>query len=307
MRICSLLLYTTFLVSSITSSYAEISTHKLIRQDNSELIYYLDKQAEHNKTLLVLMQGSDCNSIKNNTFIQETFGRWLPSSDVLMVEKYGITAQLTYSDDNGEREDCPKNYKLHDNPNQRLADYLAVLDKLSPNYTNIVLLGGSEGATMVHLVVAERHDISAAIALNGGGRFFLDDVLYNIRNTTPKEHVEEAINSFQQLANAIITNQIGDEQFVSEHSKLWWQQYLAIDLLEVIKRNTQTPVLIVQTLDDINVDMAAFHQLSQEITQPNVTFIKYDKLNHGFYNQQGERLTGKVVQDIQQWYAQYNK
>lgn len=51
----------------------------------------------------------------------------------------------------------------------------------------------------------------------------------------------------------------------------------------------------------------AFHQLSQEITQPNVTFIKYDKLNHGFYNQQGERLTGKVVQDIQQWYAQYNK
>ncbi|HGN1303329.1 TPA: alpha/beta hydrolase family protein [Proteus mirabilis] len=307
MRICSLLLYTTFLVSSITSSYAEISTHKLIRQDNSELIYYLDKQAEHNKTLLVLMQGSDCNSIKNNTFIQETFGRWLPSSDVLMVEKYGITAQLTYSDDNGEREDCPKNYKLHDNPNQRLADYLAVLDKLSPNYTNIVLLGGSEGATMVHLVVAERHDISAAIALNGGGRFFLDDVLYNIRNTTPKEHVEEAINSFQQLANAIITNQIGDEQFVSEHSKLWWQQYLAIDLLEVIKRNTQTPVLIVQTLDDINVDVAAFHQLSQEITQPNVTFIKYDKLNHGFYNQQGERLTGKVVQDIQQWYAQYNK
>lgn len=307
MRICSLLLYTTFLVSSITSSYAEISTHKLIRQDNSELIYYLDKQAEHNKTLLVLMQGSDCNSIKNNTFIQETFGRWLPSSDVLMVEKYGITAQLTYSDDNGEREDCPKNYKLHDNPNQRLTDYLAVLDKLSPNYTNIVLLGGSEGATMVHLVVAERHDISAAIALNGGGRFFLDDVLYNIRNTTPKEHVEEAINSFQQLANAIITNQIGDEQFVSEHSKLWWQQYLAIDLLEVIKRNTQTPVLIVQTLDDINVDVAAFYQLSQEITQPNVTFIKYDKLNHGFYNQQGERLTGKVVQDIQQWYAQYNK
>ena len=307
MRICSLLLCTAFLVSSITSSYAEISTHKLIRQDNSELIYYLDKQAEHNKTLLVLMQGSDCNSIKNNTFIQETFGRWLPSSDVLMVEKYGITAQLTYSDDNGEREDCPKNYKLHDNPSQRLADYLAVLDKLSPNYTNIVLLGGSEGATMVHLVVAERHDISAAIALNGGGRFFLDDVLYNIRNTTPKEHVEEAINSFQQLANAIITNQIGDEQFVSEHSKLWWQQYLAIDLLEVIKRNTQTPVLIVQTLDDINVDVAAFHQLSQEITQPNVTFIKYDKLNHGFYNQQGERLTGKVVQDIQQWYAQYNK
>ncbi|WP_286145983.1 hypothetical protein [Shigella sp. FC1967] len=118
------------------------------------------------------MQGSDCNSIKNNTFIQETFGQWLPNSDVLMVEKYGITAQLPYSQYEGERIDCPKSYKRHDNPTQRAEDYEAVLDNLSPQYPNIILIGGSEGATMVHLVVAKRNDIKAAIALNGGGRFF---------------------------------------------------------------------------------------------------------------------------------------
>lgn len=296
-----------FLLSTSFASYAEISTHLLPRKDGSEISYYLDKRAEKNQTLLVLMQGSDCNSIKNNTFIQDTFGQWLPNSDVLMVEKYGITAQLPYSQYEGERIDCPKSYKRHDNPTQRAEDYKAVLDNLSPQYPNIILIGGSEGATMVHLVVTQRNDIKAAIALNGGGRFFLDDVLYNIRHTTPKEHVEEALNGFQQFADAIKNNQIDDEQFISEHSKIWWQQFFTIDLLKVIKSNQHTPVLIIQTLNDTNVNVDAFFQLSKDINQPNVKFIKYNKLDHGFYNEQGERLTNEIISDIQQWYSQYEK
>lgn len=306
MRTSLLSLLSAFLLPSF-ASYAEISTHLLPRKDGSEISYYMDKRAEKNQTLLVLMQGSDCNSIKNNVFIQETFGHWLPNSDVLMVEKYGITAQLPYSQYDGERIDCPKSYQRHDNPKQRIEDYEAVLDKLSSQYPNIILLGGSEGATIVHLMVTKRNDIKAAIALNGGGRFFLDDVLYNIRHTTPKEHVEDAINGFQQFADAIKNNQIDDEQFISEHSKIWWQQFFTIDLLKVIKSNQHTPVLIIQTLNDTNVNVNAFYQLSRDINQPNVKFIKYEKLDHGFYNEQGERLTNKIINDIQQWYTQYTK
>ncbi|WP_193016568.1 MULTISPECIES: acyl-CoA thioester hydrolase/BAAT C-terminal domain-containing protein [Gammaproteobacteria] len=306
MRISSLALLSTFLLSSFTS-YADISTHILSRQDGSKIHYYLDKRAEKNQILLVLMQGSDCNSIKNNAFIQETFGQWLPNSDILMVEKYGITAQLPYSRYEGERTDCPKSYMLHDNPSQRAEDYGVVLDKLSSQYPNIILIGGSEGATMVHLVVAKRNDIKAAIALNGGGRFFLDDVLYNIRHTTPKEHVEDALNSFQQFADAIKNNQIDGEQFISEHSKIWWQQFFAVDLLKVIQSNQHTPVLIIQTLNDTNVNVDSFRQLSQNITQTNVKFITYDKLDHGFYNEQGERLTNQIISDIHQWYTRNEK
>lgn len=306
MRISRLFLLFIILLPSF-ASYAEISTHLLARKDGSEISYYLDKRAEENQTLLVLMQGSDCNSIKNNMFIQETFGQWLPNSDVLMVEKYGITALLPYSQYEGERVDCPESYKRHDNPKQRTEDYEAVLDKLSSQYPNIILIGGSEGATMVHLVVTKRNDIKAAIALNGGGRFFLDDVLYNIRHTTPKEHVEDVLNGFQQFADAIKNNQIDDEQFISEHSKIWWQQFFTIDLLKVIKSNHHTPVLIIQTLNDTNVNVDAFYQLSQDINQPNVKFIKYNKLDHGFYNEQGERLTNEIIHDIQHWYSQYAK
>ena len=286
MRISSLLLFTTLLVQP-TISYRDISTHQLARKDGSEIHYYLDKRDEHNKTLLVLLQGSDCNSIKNNAFILETFGQWLPNSDILMVEKYGITAQLPYLKIIDERKDCPLEYMLKDNPTQRTNDYLAVLDKLSPDYPNVVLVGGSEGATMVHLIIDQRKDIKAGIALNGGGRFFIDDVIYNIRHTTPSEYVKEATESFQQFATSAKNNELDDDQIISEHGKSWWHQFLSIDLQEVIKRNDHTPVLIVQTLNDVNVDVDAFHQLNRNIQQPNIQFISYDQLDHGFYGKDG--------------------
>ncbi|WP_337232349.1 hypothetical protein, partial [Vibrio cholerae] len=65
--------------------------------------------------------------------------------------------------------------------------------------------------------------------------------------------------------------------------------------------------LIIQTLNDTNVNVDSFYQLSQDINQPNVKFIKYEKLDHGFYNEQGERLTNKIINDIQHWYSQYEQ
>lgn len=117
--------------------------------------------------------------------------------------------------------------------------------KLSSQYPNIILIGGSKGTTMVLLVVARRNDIKAVVALNGGGRFFLDDVLYNIRHTRPKEYVEDALNGFKQFADTIKNTQIDDERFISEYSKYWWQQFFAVDLLKIIKSNQHTPVLII--------------------------------------------------------------
>lgn len=56
-----------------------------------------------------------------------------------------------------------------------------------------------------------------------------------------------------------------------------------------------------------NVFVDAFYQLNRDINQPNVKFIKYEKLDHGFYNEQGERLTNKIINDIQHWYSQYEQ
>lgn len=45
-----------------------------------------------------------------------------------------------------------------------------------------------------------------------------------------------------------------------------------IDLLKVIKSNQHTPVLIIQTLNDTNVNVNAFYQLSRDINQPNEVY-----------------------------------
>lgn len=302
MRISSLLLFSALFIQPIMS-YADISTHQLTREDGSDIHYYIDKRSENNKTLLVLLQGSDCNSVKNNTFIQETFGQWLPDSDILMVEKYGITAQLPYLKNYDERKDCPLEYMLKDNPTQRTNDYSAVLDKLSPYYPNLVLVGGSEGAIMVHLIIDRRNDIKAGIALNGGGRFFIDDVIYNIRHTTPSEYVKEATEGFQQFAISAKNNELDNDQIISEHGKLWWHQFLSIDLQAVMQKNNHTPVLIVQTLNDINVDVDAFDQLSRHIQQSNIQFMSYKQLDHGFYGKDGLRHTDEIINMMKQWYA----
>ncbi|MBO1916652.1 hypothetical protein J4727_18840 [Providencia rettgeri] len=49
-----------------------------------------------------------------------------------------------------------------------------------------MLLGGSEGALVTNLIVAENF-ITASVALNVGGQYFINDVLYSIENNTPKK------------------------------------------------------------------------------------------------------------------------
>ncbi len=50
-----------------------------------------------------------------------------------------------------------------------------------------MLLGGSEGALVTNLIVAQENFITASVALNVGGQYFINDVLYSIENNTPKK------------------------------------------------------------------------------------------------------------------------
>ncbi|WP_174428081.1 hypothetical protein [Cupriavidus basilensis] len=98
------------------------------RGDGSRIRYCLNVrntsvQAEQ---LLVVIQGSDCNSVTRVEAINRYIVRVMPAADVLTVEKYGIDASLPYSDD-PERADCPSAYLRHDSPAQRAADLDAVI------------------------------------------------------------------------------------------------------------------------------------------------------------------------------------
>ncbi|GAB6260943.1 alpha/beta hydrolase family protein [Photobacterium sp. R1] len=274
----------------------------LQRADGSPITYYL-KQTEGDK-LLVLVQGSDCNSVYHNDRINRQFSQVIEDADILTVEKYGIDQRLVWRTD-AERDDCPELYLKHDSPQQRVSDYRQVIKQLTQSklYRQVIVLGGSEGALVAHLLGIDNEQVDAVVSLNGGGRYFIDDVLYNMRSQMPPEAYQEAEAGFRQFAQSVVQNEAMDIT-VSGHGFPWWKQMLTIDQQSVLAKVT-VPLLLIQAGQDTNVDPASFTAMVKALkdTRPNLQPRNYASLDHRFQDQQGHSHTGQVVQDIRLWLA----
>ena len=285
-----------------TSSWAE--TYRLKRDDGSDITYYIERNPQiSSKTLLVLIQGSDCNSVKNNQFIIDNFGRVIGDADILLVEKYGLNDELAYVSSEIPREDCPSEYLYNDAPLQRVDDYVSLLNGLKRQYPNIVLLGGSEGATIANLIADKLDFIQASVVINGGGARFIDDVIFSMKHQLPEAEQQAAIDEFKTLILDIKEKKIPAETIIGEHSQLWWDQMTDIDS-EVILTRTQTPTLVIQTLNDVNVDTEQLLIMQNKITNPNISFKTYENLDHYFKDKDNVLNTEIINQDINAWYKQ---
>ena len=241
-RAISLLL----LMLTCSISATEIMTRTASRDDGSPISYYLVQHAHDTDTLLLILQGSDCNSVLKIDSILTDYKNVWPEADVLLIEKYGINRKLKYSKDT-ERKDCPAQYLEKDSPAQRVADIKVVLDTVRKEgqYKRFILLGGSEGAVIANLVTADVDYIDATIAFNGGGRWFIDDVSHSIavKHKNPEEARKE-IDDFKGFAEHVLNNE-PFELDVSGHGYHWWQQMLSIDQLDILKK-VKSPLLIIQ-------------------------------------------------------------
>lgn len=298
-------------------SVAAASSEKPLLLERAEgdapINYYL-KEGSSN-TLLVLIQGSDCNSVSRNQLINETFANLIENANVLTVEKYGITSGLAW-DQSSERTDCPSSYLKFDSPTQRVSDYQQLIQQLnmksggSPKYQKIILLGGSEGALVANMLAAklEQHDqvVDAVIALNGGGRFFIDDVLFSMKAEIPAPAFQQAQAGFRGFTQGLLNSQKGDairNQVVSGHGYAWWSDMLTIDQGKVLAK-IKAPLLILQSQEDKNVNPIAAKKLASEIkeTQNNVQFEMLQGLDHSFKNKEAESEIREVVTKIQNWF-----
>ncbi|MFM5835405.1 hypothetical protein [Aeromonas caviae] len=106
-RAISLLL----LMLTCSVSATEIMTRTVSRDDGSFISYYLVQHAHDTDTLLLILQGSDCNSVlKIESILTEYKNVW-PEADVLLIEKYGINRKLKYSSDPA-RKDYPAQLRI---------------------------------------------------------------------------------------------------------------------------------------------------------------------------------------------------
>ncbi|MGL6618667.1 alpha/beta hydrolase [Aeromonas hydrophila] len=241
------------LLLTFISNADDITTRTASRDDGSPISYYLVQHSHDVDTLLLILQGSDCNSVLNIDSILSDYKNVWPEADILLVEKYGIDSKLKYSTDPA-RKDCPAQYLEKDSPAQRVADIKAVLDAVRKDgqYKTFILLGGSEGAVIANLVTADVDYIDATIAFNGGGRWFIDDVSHSIavKHKNP-EAARKEIDGFKGFSKHVLNNK-PFELDVSGHGYHWWQQMLSIDQLDTLK-NVNSPLLIIQGGMDTSV------------------------------------------------------
>lgn len=279
-------------------------TRTTSRDDGSPIFYYLVQHSHDTDTLLLILQGSDCNSVLNIDSILSDYKNVWPEADVLLIEKYGIDRNLKYSTDPA-RKDCPAQYLEKDNPAQRVADIKVVLDTVRKNgqYKTLILLGGSEGAVIANLVTAAVDYIDATVAFNGGGRWFIDDVSYSIavKHKNPEEARKE-IDGFKGFAEHVQSSKPFELE-VSGHGYHWWHQALSIDQLDTLKK-VKSPLLIIQGGMDTSVSPQKTDELVQrlkELGKSNIEYRRYEELDHGLKNSDGKSQRKEVVKDINIW------
>lgn len=288
-----------------SQAHAQAQPHELARADGSTIHYYVQPAIapqEGVQELLLIVQGSDCNSVAHKKVVWETLAKARPQAQVLAVEKYALTAALPDSDD-PERSDCPTDYIQRDQPQQRVADLDAVLKQLQSQtrYDKLFALGGSEGAVIVHLLAAQTSYLDAAVSFNGGGRWFQDDVLYSaLAQEMPvadKLAMLEGLGAFLKQAKA------GLDTEMSQHGREWWQQMLNLDQVEVLRR-IAIPTLVIQSGRDTSVSPQAAAQMVVQVDNPHVVWRSYPDLDHVMTQVDGSSAMPQVVGDIAQWLHQ---
>lgn len=280
----------------------------LLRPDGSSISYYLQQRQPSgpSSSLLVILQGSDCNSVSHVTSIP-LLAQARPEADVLTVEKYGLEATLPYSQD-AERADCPQAYLEHDSPTQRTDDLQAVIQYLRQqrHYASVIALGGSEGAVIAHALAARPGVVDATVAFNGGGQWFADDLLHSVDSSDlPVAEKAEARQGLQAFIQQVQGQPPADLR-ASGHGARWWQEVLRLDQLALLQ-DSHTPALVIQAMADQSVSvpavMAMIEQLRRD-ARPGVDFRSYPGLGHRFDDHHGQSHMPTVVDDIALWLRQ---
>ncbi|ELX8378226.1 acyl-CoA thioester hydrolase/BAAT C-terminal domain-containing protein [Providencia vermicola] len=294
-----------FFIANQANSSPELQ--KIQNKQGKEIHYYLLKQNEQPaENLLVLIQGSDCRSVINNTNMVENFAIAFPDNDILLVEKTGLDSQVGKDGKEVSAEDCPIAYMENDSPLERKDNYLTLLAHFKNSYQHIVLLGGSEGAVVTNLIVADTDMVHASISLNGGGAFFINDVLYSIEKTVPSEESSHAIEGFKQFAKDVVQNKLQQDNYPSEHGKKWWREMLMINNQKLLQ-SVKTPHLVIQTMNDTHVDPHSVMRMMGYVNNNHVSFKTYPDLDHFFIDDKGKSQTNVIVNDIQKWYRAIDK
>lgn len=301
-----LLAYILLLINGCQSTQSIlISPISMEREDGTSIRYYLELRdpGSHSKNLLLFLQGSDCNSVRNMPLIEEIKAIY-PIADIITIEKYGVTDSMPYSMD--VRNTLPDGYPEFDNPQQRVSDAKKVMEAIIEKYRyeNVLVFGGSEGATVAYMLASECNYVDATITLGGGGRFFIDDVVASIMASEGSvEENEKNAEEFRSFAQYILSQDNIPDLLMSEHGFEYWKIMLSYDQRKILN-SIETPVLILQGGKDQAVSPEKTTEMVDELKlegKRNIDYYFYPEYDHSLNFGTNEEAYKKVMSDIQKW------
>jgi len=304
------LIFELFAIGCTYSQTITTNPLKLEREDGSLITYYLETRndEEHSKNLFILFQGSDYNSVINNQNINK-IKTVMPNTDILTIEKYGITDTLPYSND--FRDNMLKEYLDFDNPTQRAVDANTIIESLIKNfnYEKIFVFGGSEGAAVAYLLASKYNYVYATITIGGGGRFFIDDIIQTIMCSAELSEKEKKANieGLKQFYQHIISHDTLDFQ-MNDHGFIWWKTMFSLDFQEIIN-NISTPLLILQGGKDDSASPEKATEMIETLKQSgknNIDYLYYPEYDHSLNLSFDNEAAEIVLHDIQKWIQKIN-
>ena len=289
---------------------AAAATNALSRFDGSQIQYHVDRRGhEGTQPILLMLQGSDCNSIKQHPRIDEYLDI-APNHAVLFIEKYGLTDSLPWSVSDA-RDDCPREYLEHNTLNQRALDALQVIAHLrrSEPWWNkqLVIVGGSAGSMVASQVAAMVPETTLLVIFGFGSRYFRQDLFDSIESSfassgMPETKVASELSAIKAQFEAMRENP-STVLFSSGHSYAYWAGMLEFDQLVSLSQ-VAVPVLAVHGARDQNSSPQGARDLVASLKKSagtQVEFREYPELDHGFRDQSGVSHTSRVVRDMALW------
>lgn len=264
----------------------------LARADGSEIVYYVERRAARGRQpLLIMLQGSGCDSVALNDRIRWIAPLLAPGHALATIEKYGVA---TGADGN----DCPADFWRGNTLTQRALDAARVVAALRRHgwwNGELVIFGGSEGGAVAALAAPLIPETRAVIVWSSGIGLPVGAM---IRSALPAPVQAEADRVFAE-ARA----DPSPERIWGGASYRWWAD--AIDLVPARSLvRTPAPVLLIHGTRDESAPVAsarAARDLILSAGKANFTYREYAGYDHFMVDAQGVDHRRDVVAAAAAW------
>lgn len=275
-------------------------THELrqtSRGDGSTIDWVLDRRGITGpQGVLVLVQGSGCESVLENRALEEARSM-APHKAVVMIERYGVPPGHAPDD---IMADCPSAFFERHTVSGSATDLVAVMAELRREdwwSGRLTLFGGSEGGAVVSLAAPMIPETDAVIVLSSGlGMTFAETLAHVL---PPQARAEVARHLDEIRADPESTKRWGG------HSYRWLADVLDRRYVDELLA-TDASILIIQGGRDTQsppASTAPVREAFQRAGRTNLTYWDFGEYDHWMMDARGVSRLSEVLEEAAAWLA----